>query len=58
MKRMRKLEIDLTEQSEAIQESLIAFLDGLPDKLITAVCQAVNGYYKRCNDETNEQIRN
>ncbi len=33
------------ELSEELQEDIICFLDGLPDDLITEICQVVVNYY-------------
>ncbi len=43
---MSKEQKEHREESERLQENLIAFLDGLPNKLIDNICQAVVDYYK------------
>lgn len=41
-----RLRFEIKKMSEQLQENFIAFLDGLPSKLIDNICQTVVDYYK------------
>ena len=39
------------QESEQIQENIIAGLDGSPDDLITALCEVVVNYYNKHSED-------